>query len=135
MNRRGIPSLRHRPPPPQCPCLSSLFLFPVFLSTALPLSTMVYRPNPFFATTNSFFVPSVGDKVDGAIADVKAFGQDAQAKANELTGKADLKLQDAKEAVKQSATSAPTGADLYARYVTFPLQTVATFFCWLSIAC
>lgn len=75
-----------------------------------------YRPNPFFSTTNSFFLPSVGDKVDNAIAQGKALGQDAQAKVQELGGKADLKYQDAKEAAKQTASSAPTGVDLYARF-------------------
>ncbi|WWC62932.1 uncharacterized protein I303_105530 [Kwoniella dejecticola CBS 10117] len=79
-----------------------------------------YRANPFFSTANQFFVPSVGDKVDNAVAQAKAYGQDAQAKANELAGKADNKFQDAKEAVKVTAKDAvnpsPTGADLYARF-------------------
>ncbi|WWC71072.1 uncharacterized protein I206_105025 [Kwoniella pini CBS 10737] len=79
-----------------------------------------YRPNPFFSTANQFFVPSVGDKVDNAVAQAKSFGQDAQAKANELAGKADNKFQDAKEAIKVTAQDAvnppPTGADLYARF-------------------
>lgn len=76
-----------------------------------------YRSNPFFSTTNSFFLPSVGDKVDSAVAQGKALGQDAQAKVQELGGKADVKYQDAKEAVKQTATSSPTGIDLYSRLV------------------
>ncbi|AAW47027.1 hypothetical protein CNBN1030 [Cryptococcus deneoformans B-3501A] len=75
-----------------------------------------YRSNPFFSTTNSFFLPSVGDKVDSAVAQGKALGQDAQAKVQELGGKADVKYQDAKEAVKQTATSSPTGIDLYSRF-------------------
>lgn len=86
-----------------------------------------YRPNPFFSTTNSFFLPSVGDKVDSAIAQGKALGQDAQAKVQELGGKADLKYQDAKEAVKQTASPAPTGVDLYARLVNMT-QTVCCLF-------
>lgn len=76
-----------------------------------------YRANPFFATANTFFAPSVGDKVDQAIDQSKHLAQDAQAKANELAGKADLKIQDAKEAVRHGASSSPTGVDLYARYV------------------
>ena len=74
-----------------------------------------YRANPFFSTTSTFFLPSVGDKVDRAIDQSKQFAQDAQVKANELAGKADMKVQDAKEAVKQSAKSSPTGIDLYSR--------------------
>jgi solute carrier family 25 phosphate transporter 3 len=65
---------------------------------------MPYRANPFFTTTNTFFLPSVGDKVDQAIAQGK-----------DVANKAELKLQDAKEAVKVAAKPAPTGADLYAR--------------------
>ncbi|KAK1925660.1 putative mitochondrial phosphate carrier protein [Papiliotrema laurentii] len=76
----------------------------------------MYRTNPFFATPATFFAPSVGDKVDKAIDQSKQFASEAQAKANELAGKADLKVQDAKEAVKHAATSPPTGADLYARF-------------------
>jgi solute carrier family 25 phosphate transporter 3 len=72
-------------------------------------------PNPFFATTSTFFAPSVGDKVDSAIAQSKQYASDAQSKAHELAGKADMKVQDAKEAVKQTVKPAPTGADLYAR--------------------
>ncbi|WWC96462.1 hypothetical protein V866_003330 [Kwoniella sp. B9012] len=78
-----------------------------------------YRPNPFFSTTNTFFVPSVGDKVDNAVAQAKALGHDAQAKASELAGKADNKFQDAKEAVKvtaKDAAGAPQGIDLYSRF-------------------
>lgn len=87
-----------------------------------------YRPNPFFSTTNSFFLSSVGDKVDNAIAQGKALGQDAQAKVQEMSGKADLKYQDAKEAVKQTASSAPTGVDLYARLVNMITKTVCCLF-------
>ncbi|KAK6907701.1 hypothetical protein I203_101702 [Kwoniella mangroviensis CBS 8507] len=78
-----------------------------------------YRPNPFFSTTNTFFVPSVGDKVDNAVAQAKALGQDAQSRASELAGKADNKFQDAKEAVKvtaKDAAGAPQGIDLYSRF-------------------
>ena len=74
-----------------------------------------YRPNPFFATTNSIFLPSVGDKVDQAIDQSKRFASDAQAKSNELYQKADMKYQDAKEAAKDSMANYPTGVDLYAR--------------------
>ena len=78
-----------------------------------------YRPNPFFATTNTFFLPSVGDKVDQAIQSTQQFGRDAQAKGNELYNKADIKFQDAKEAVKDTANlNQPTGIDLYSRCVT-----------------
>ncbi|RSH90830.1 mitochondrial phosphate carrier protein [Saitozyma podzolica] len=66
---------------------------------------MPYRANPFFSTTNTFFLPSVGDKVDQAIAQGK-----------DVANKAELKLQDAKEAVKVAAKPPPTGADLYARF-------------------
>lgn len=77
-----------------------------------------YRPNPFFSTTHSFFLPSVGDRVDQAIQSTQQLGKDAQAKGSELYNKADLKVQDAKEAVKDSLNpNAPTGADLYARWV------------------
>ena len=74
-----------------------------------------YRPNPFFATTNTFFLPSVGDRVDRAIDQTKQYAADAQAKGNDLYNKADMKVQDAKEAVKDAATSHPTGVDLYSR--------------------
>lgn len=76
-----------------------------------------YRPNPFFATTNAVFLPSIGDRIDGAIAETKQFAKDAQAKTNELYTKADMKYQDAKEAVKDSQADLPTGVDLYSRYV------------------
>ena len=82
-----------------------------------PQSAMVYRPNPFFATTNTFFAPSVGDQVDNAIAQAKGAARDVQNKSAELYGKADMKLQDAKEAVKVTVSSAPTGFDLYSRCV------------------
>ncbi|ORX37113.1 mitochondrial carrier domain-containing protein [Kockovaella imperatae] len=79
-----------------------------------------YRANPFFATTNKFFLPSVGDKVDQAIDQTKQFGKDAKSKGQELYNKADLKVQDAKEAVKDTVKdlnpNTPTGADLYARF-------------------
>ncbi|KAK4689688.1 hypothetical protein P7C73_g423, partial [Tremellales sp. Uapishka_1] len=75
-----------------------------------------YRANPFFAPTTSFFLPSVGDKVDNAIAQAKAEGKNLQAKGNELAQKADFKFQDAKEAVKDSVSSNPTGIDLYSRF-------------------
>ncbi|EIW67579.1 hypothetical protein TREMEDRAFT_40269 [Tremella mesenterica DSM 1558] len=78
---------------------------------------MPYRPNPFFTTTNTFFVPSVGDKVDNAIAQSKGAVNDLKSKSSELAGKADLKYQDAKEAVKVAVSpAAPTGVDLYARF-------------------
>lgn len=76
------------------------------------------RPNPFFATTSAFFLPSIGDKVDSAIGQTKQLAKDAQAKSNELYAKADMKFQDAKEAVKDSVTDVsdlPTGIDLYSR--------------------
>lgn len=78
------------------------------------------RVNPFFATTSTFFAPSVGDKVDQGIAQAKGFAKDAQSKASELAGKADMKLQDAKEAAKHSVQSSPTGFDLYSRSVLQP---------------
>jgi solute carrier family 25 phosphate transporter 3 len=74
-----------------------------------------YRPNPFFSTTASFFLPSVGDRVDKAIADTKQLAHDASAKSSEIYSKVDMKLQDAKEAAKHSVTSHPTGIDLYSR--------------------
>jgi solute carrier family 25 phosphate transporter 3 len=74
-----------------------------------------YRSNPFFSTASSFFLPSVGDKVDQAVAQGKDFAKDAQNKGQELLGKADNKVQDAKEAVKVAAKQPPTGVDLYAR--------------------
>ena len=76
---------------------------------------MVYRANPFFAPASAFFVPSVGDKVDSAIAQGKAAAQDAQSKGQDLLNKADLKVQDAKQAAKDVASPPPTGVDLYAR--------------------
>lgn len=76
---------------------------------------MSYRANPFFSTTSTFFLPSVGDKVDQAVAQSKDFARDAQNKGQDLLGKADNKVQDAKEAVKTAAAQPPTGADLYAR--------------------
>lgn len=75
------------------------------------------RVNPFFSTTNTFFAPSVGDKVDNAIAQGKAYGREAEAKGQELLNKANLKVQDAKEAGKNAVKPPPTGADLYARWV------------------
>jgi hypothetical protein len=76
-----------------------------------------YRSNPFFSTASTFFLPSVGDKVDNAVAQGKDLARDAQNKGQELLGKADNKVQDAKEAVKTAAKPSPTGLDLYARYV------------------
>lgn len=76
---------------------------------------MSYRSNPFFSTTSSFFLPSVGDKVDQAVAQGKDLARDAQNKGESLLNKADNKVQDAKEAVKTAASQPPTGADLYAR--------------------
>jgi solute carrier family 25 phosphate transporter 3 len=73
------------------------------------------RPNPFFSTTAKFFAPSVGDRVDKAIADTKSLAHDAQSKTSELYGKLDTKLQDAKEAAKHSVQNHPTGIDLYSR--------------------
>ena len=78
-----------------------------------------YRSNPFFSTASTFFLPSVGDKVDNAVAQGKDMARDAQNKGPELLGKADNKVQDAKEAVKTAAKPSPTGLDLYARYVPF----------------
>ena len=59
----------------------------------------------------------MGDRVDSAIDQTKQLAKDAQAKGNELYSKADLKYQDAKEAVKDSASDLPTGIDLYSRRV------------------
>ena len=92
-----------------------------------------YRPNPFFATTHSFFLSSVGDKVDQAIQSTQQLGKDAQTKGNELYNKADLKLQDAKEAVKDSLNpNAPTGADLYARWVQPVFWDADIGECWVN---
>jgi solute carrier family 25 phosphate transporter 3 len=74
--------------------------------------------NPFFAPASAFFAPSVGDKVDSAIAQGKAAAADAQNKGQELLNKAELKVHDAKQVAKDVASPAPTGADLYARYVS-----------------
>lgn len=76
---------------------------------------MSYRSNPFFSTTSTFFLPSVGDKVDQAIGQGKDLARDAQNKGESLLNKADNKVQDAKEAVKTAASQPPTGVDLYAR--------------------
>jgi solute carrier family 25 phosphate transporter 3 len=76
---------------------------------------MSYRSNPFFSTTSTFFLPSVGDKVDQAIGQGKDLARDAQNKGESLLNKADNKVQDAKEAVKTAAKQPPTGVDLYAR--------------------
>jgi solute carrier family 25 phosphate transporter 3 len=73
--------------------------------------------NPFFAPASAFFAPSVGDKVDSAIAQGKAAAADAQKQGKDLLNKAELKVQDAKQAAKDVAAPAPTGVDLYARYV------------------
>ena len=67
------------------------------------------------STTNAFFIPSVGDKVDRAIQSTEDFGRSAQAKGQDLYNKADMKLQDAKEAVKVTVSPPPTGIDLYSR--------------------
>ena len=95
--------------------------YPTFTSsstTSSPSTMSPYRPNPFFSTTSTFFLPSVGDKVDQAIQSTQQYGKDAQAKGNELYNKADVKFQDAKEAVKDVANpNAPTGIDLYSRFV------------------
>jgi len=74
-----------------------------------------YRANPFFSTTSTFFLPSVGDRVDKAIDQSKQFANEAQQKAHELAHKADMKLQDGKEAAKHSVSATPTGLDLYSR--------------------
>lgn len=112
-----------RPLLPATPVLSFLTSSNLNPVTTLPIPTTItmHRSNPFFATTSTFFAPSVGDKVDQAISQSKQYAHDAQAKANELAGKADMKVQDAKEAVKvgvkQGVNPSPTGADLYARWV------------------
>ncbi|KAL7420579.1 mitochondrial phosphate carrier protein [Cryptotrichosporon argae] len=66
---------------------------------------MPYRASPFFNTTSTFFAPAVADRVDQA----KAAGQD-------LVNKAEVKAQDAADAVKAAAKPSPTGADLYSRF-------------------
>jgi solute carrier family 25 phosphate transporter 3 len=83
---------------------------------------MVARSNPFFSTTQTFFAPSVGDKVDSAIAQGKAYGHEAQAKADQLLNKGDnlmhkagVKVADAKGAASTAVGASPTGVDLYAR--------------------
>jgi len=84
---------------------------------------MVARSNPFFSTTQTFFAPSVGDKVDSAIAQGKAYGHEAQAKADQLLNKGDnlmhkagVKVADAKGAASTAVGASPTGVDLYARF-------------------
>jgi solute carrier family 25 phosphate transporter 3 len=99
-----------------------------------------YRSNPFFSTASTFFLPSVGDKVDNAVAQGKDLARDAQNKGQEMLGKADNKVQDAKEAVKTAATQSPTGVDLYARYApSFVLKWSGTNSqvraCWSSWLC
>jgi solute carrier family 25 phosphate transporter 3 len=76
---------------------------------------MVARSNPFFSTTQTFFAPSVGDKVDNAIAQTKAYGKEAEAKGEQLLNKANVKVQDAKSAANVAAGASPTGIDLYSR--------------------
>jgi solute carrier family 25 phosphate transporter 3 len=63
---------------------------------------MVHRANPFFASTNTFFAPSVGEKVDTAAAALK--------------DQAYNRVQDVKEAAKDSVKANPVGVDLYARF-------------------
>lgn len=78
---------------------------------------MPYRANPFFSTTSTFFLPSVGDKVDQAIDKTKAKAYELEAQGKNLLNQAENKVDGAKSAVKNAAKPSPTGVDLYARCV------------------
>ncbi len=76
---------------------------------------MVARVNPFFASTNTFFAPSVGEKVDNATARVEELAGKAQKEGAALKDQAYNRVQDIKEAAKDSVKPNPVGVDLYAR--------------------
>lgn len=82
------------------------------------MASKTYNPNPFFAiSSQAFFIPSIGEKIDNATAQAQAKAKELEAKGKELADNAYYKLQDGKEIVKDTASTAPTGVDLYARYV------------------
>lgn len=85
------------------------------------MSSSTYRPNPFFATSSAFFVPSVGETIDKATAQAQAKFTELKAQAIETAGdvkeQAYLRTQDLKETAKDSVSTAPTGIDLYSRCV------------------
>lgn len=76
---------------------------------------MSYRPNPFFASTNTFFAPSIGDKVDSATAKAQELAGKAKQEGAALKDQAYNRLQDVKEVAKDSTEVRRSGADLYSR--------------------
>jgi solute carrier family 25 phosphate transporter 3 len=76
-----------------------------------------YRANPFFAPSAAFMLPSIGEKVDNAAAQAQAKAQELKADGKDIAGRLDNKVQDLKEAARDSVSKNPTGVDLYARYV------------------
>lgn len=74
-----------------------------------------YRANPFFAPSATFMAPSIGEKVDSAVAQTKAKAQELKADGKDFAGRLDNKAQDLKEAAKDSVAANPTGLDLYSR--------------------
>jgi solute carrier family 25 (mitochondrial phosphate transporter), member 3 len=76
---------------------------------------MVARVNPFFASTNTFFAPSVGEKIDNATARVEELAAKAKAESAAVKDQAYSKVQDITEVAKVSVKPNPVGVDLYAR--------------------
>lgn len=83
------------------------------------MASRTYNPNPFFSS--AFFAPSIGEKIDNATAQAQAKAEELKVKGQQLAGqvgdKAYNKLQDGKEIVKDTASTNPTGIDLYSRQV------------------
>nr|BAK05526.1 predicted protein [Hordeum vulgare subsp. vulgare] len=82
------------------------------------MASRSYNANPFFSA--AFTVPSIGEKIDNATAQAQAKAEELKVKgsklAHEVGDKAYMKLQDGKEIVKDTASTNPTGLDLYSRF-------------------
>ena len=88
-------------------------------SFSFKMASRTYNANPFFSS--AFFAPSIGEKIDNATAQAQAKAEELKVKGEKMAGvygdKAYNKLQDAKEIVKDTASTNPTGVDLYSRSV------------------
>jgi solute carrier family 25 phosphate transporter 3 len=89
------------------------------------MASRTYNANPFFSS--AFFAPSIGEKIDNATALAQAKAEELKVKGQNLAGqygdKAYYKLQDAKEIVKDTTSTNPTGVDLYSRRVGVRCRT------------